>query len=155
MLHPSERFACLEMALHKVDVPPPDALGGRISALPQAGTLPDPGTAWLFVSSMLYRGRQQWAHKQLQQHLPSFFVDKDAPMPLKEGMPIPGMPDWQLDIVFDHWGAIAHRSTREYISGLSRFFREGEVPKSRNGDGVAHFCCWSGGVSWLRVSFNS
>lgn len=126
MLHPSERFACLEMALHKVAVPLPGALGGRIAALPQAGTLPDPGTAWLFVNSMLYRGRQQWARKQLQQHLPSFFVDKDAPIPLKEGIPIPGMLDWQLDIVFDHWGAITHRSTREYISGLSRHRHVGE-----------------------------
>ena len=120
MIHPSNKFLDFETVLQQIDVPPPGEMVARISALPKAGTLPGPATTWLFFNLMLYRARQRWARKQLQQHLPDFFVGDGEPAPLSEGERIPGMPEWQLDAVFDGWGAIVHRGTREYISGLSR-----------------------------------
>ena len=120
MIHPSNKFLDFETVLQQIDVPPPGEMVARISALPKAGTLPGPATTWLFINLMLYRIRQRWARKQLQQHIPDFFVGDGDPAPLSEGERIPGMPEWQLDAVFDGWGAIAHRGTREYISGLSR-----------------------------------
>jgi len=115
MIDPTTKFERFKTALQQIHVPPPAELAARIAALPPAGTLPNPGTTWLFISLMRYRARQQWAHEQLQTYLPGFFVGLGDPAQLPEGMPIRGMPDWQLYIVFDEWGAIAHRGTREHI----------------------------------------
>ena len=111
MIHPSNKFLDFETVLQQIDVPPAGEIAARISALPKAGMLPGPATTWLFINLMLYRARQRWARKQLQQHLPDFFVGDGEPAPLSEGERIPGMPEWQLDAVFDGWGAIVHRGT--------------------------------------------
>ena len=85
MIHPSTKFLDFETVLQRIDVPPPGEMAARISALPKAGVLPGPATTWLFINLMLYRARQRWARKQLQQHLPDFFVGGGEPAPLSEG----------------------------------------------------------------------
>ena len=113
MIHPMMKFEHFEAALQQIEMPPPDELATRITALPTAGSLIEPCTAWLFINLMLHRARQRWARKELQRHFPSFFVSEPDQEP--QFKPVPGMPEWRLVFVCDVWGTIVHRVTGELI----------------------------------------
>jgi len=115
MIRPDRKHFNLEYALAIATETPKDDLATRIEGQPNPGTLPEPSSSWLCINLMLYRDRQRWACKELQEHFPRFFTGQGEPLEQLFATRMPGMPAWYVVIADADWGAIHNDTTMEKI----------------------------------------
>ena len=121
-------FRSLINALGRATKAPPQDLLEAIGTLPPVGALPSPSTAWLYLTLMAWRKRQQWGRQLLGKHMPNAippckaFREQDQPFE----MVVPGAPEWDVSLECDyHFAQLTNRVTEEFlIVGTTRVDRE-------------------------------
>ena len=112
------KFRSLIKALGRATKAPPQDLLEAIGTLPPVGALPSPWTAWLYLTLMAWRKRQQWGRQLLGKHMPNAippckaFREQDQPFE----MVVPGAPEWDVSLECDyHFAQLTNRVTEEFL----------------------------------------